>query len=94
LLQMTAFVILRVKHPQAKRPHLSPFGVAGAVIAGVIALGIFIGVLLNPTYTLAVYSVVVLYVLALIAFAVYGRHRLVLSPEEEYALTGGLNSEE
>jgi ethanolamine permease len=24
-----------------------------------------------------------------VGFAVYGRHRLVLSPEEEYALSGG-----
>jgi ethanolamine permease len=90
LLQMTSFVILRVKHPQANRPHVSPFGIAGAVISGVIALAIFVGVLLNPAYTIAIYTVVVLYVLALISFAVYGRHRLVLSPEEEYALTGGL----
>jgi len=28
-----------------------------------------------------------------IAFAVYGRHRLVLSPEEEYALSGGLHGD-
>jgi ethanolamine permease len=90
LSQMASYVILRVKHPEAKRPHLSPFGIPGAVIAGLVALVIFVGVLLNPAYTVAIYTVVVLYVLALIAFAVYGRHRLVLSPEEEYALTGGL----
>ncbi len=93
LLQMTAYVILKVKHPEAKRPHLSPFGITGAVIAGVISLAVFIGVLLNPAYTIAIYTVVVLYVLALIAFAVHGRHQLVLSPEEEYALSGGLSEE-
>jgi ethanolamine permease len=93
LLQMTAYVILKVKHPEAKRPHVSPFGIAGAVIAGVISLGVFIGVLLNPAYTIAIYTVVVLYVLALIAFALHGRHQLVLSPEEEYALSGGLSEE-
>jgi ethanolamine permease len=90
LLQMASYVILRVKHPQANRPHVSPFGIAGAAIAGLISLGVFVGVLLNPVYTVAIYTVVVLYVLALIAFAVYGRHQLVLSPEEEYALTGGM----
>lgn len=93
LLQMTSYVILKLKHPEANRPHLSPFGIPGAVIAGALALAIFIGVLLNPAYTIAIYSVVGLYVLALIAFAVYGRHQLVLSPEEEYALSGGLNEE-
>jgi ethanolamine permease len=87
---MAAYVILKLKHPEANRPHLSPFGIPGAIIAGVLALAIFIGVLLNPAYTIAIYSVVGLYVLALIAFAVYGRHQLVLSPEEEYALSGGL----
>lgn len=91
LLQMTSFVILRVAHPGAKRPHVSPFGIPGALVAGVVSLAIFIGVLLNPAYTIAIYSVVVLYGLALIAFAIWGRHRLVLSPEEEYALNGGLS---
>lgn len=90
LLQMTSFVILRVKHPNALRPHRSPFGAAGAVIAGVVALAIFVGVLLNPTYTAAIYTIVVVYVAALVLFAVFGRKRLVLSPEEEYALSGGL----
>jgi ethanolamine permease len=94
LLQMTSFVILRVKHPEAKRPHVSPFGIAGAVVAGLISLAVFIGVLLNPTYTVAIYTVVVLYALALIVFAIHGRHQLVLSPEEEYALSGGLKSKQ
>jgi ethanolamine permease len=94
LLQMSSFVILRVRFPQAKRPHLSPFGTAGAVVAGAISLAVFIGVLLNPAYTLAIYTVVVLYILALGLFAVFGRTRLVLSPEEEYALSGGLAGED
>ncbi len=92
LLQMSSFVILRLRFPDAKRPHVSPFGIPGAVIAGVISAGIFIGVLLNPAYTAAIYSVVVLYVLALVLFAVRGRHKLVLSPEEEYAISGGMSS--
>ena len=90
LLQMTSFVILRMKSPAAARPHQSPFGVPGAVIAGAIALAIFIGVLLNPDYTAAIYTIVVVYIAALVLFAVFGRKRLVLSPEEEYALSGGL----
>jgi len=31
--------------------------------------------------------------LALVGFAVFGRHRLVLSPEEEYAMSGGLHGD-
>jgi ethanolamine permease len=93
LLQMASFVILRRKFPEANRPHLSPFGTPGAVVAGVIAAAIFIGVLLNPAYTAAIYTVVVLYVLALVYFALRGRHNLVLSPEEEYAINKGMTSE-
>ena len=94
LLQMTSFVILRFTAPNASRPHRSPFGIPGAVIAGLLALAIFIGVLANPAYTIAIYTVVVLYVLALAYFAIHGRHVLVLSPEEEYALNGGLNTDD
>jgi ethanolamine permease len=91
LLQMASFVILRRRFPAAKRPHRSAFGVPGAVVAGVISLVVFIGVLLNPAYTLAIYTVVVLYVLALVYFALRGRHNLVLSPEEEYAISESMH---
>lgn len=63
------------------------FGIGGAVFAGIVAVVIFIGVLLNPDYIAAIYTVVGLYVLAIIYFATLGRKRLVLSPEEEYAMT-------
>lgn len=92
LLQLTSYVVLRVRHPEASRPHRSPFGIPGAVTAGVISAAVFVGVLLNPAYTAAIYTVVVLYALALLYFAIRGRHNLVLSPEEEYALGGGLSS--
>jgi ethanolamine permease len=32
-------------------------------------------------------------VVIIAAFAIWGRHRLVLSPEEEYALSGGLHGD-
>jgi ethanolamine permease len=34
----------------------------------------------------AIIAIAVVYIVMLIGFAVWGRHRLVLSPEEEYAL--------
>lgn len=92
LLQMASFVILRVRFPGAKRPHLSPFGVPGAVVAGLISAVVFVGVLLNPAYTVAIYTVLVLYVLALVFFALRGRHNLILSPEEEYAISEGIHA--
>ena len=53
-------------------------------------LAIFVAVMLNPAYTSAIVTIGVVFVAALVLFAVWGRKRLVLSPEEEYALTGGL----
>ena len=43
----------------------------------------------NDDYRPGLYGVAVYYVLGVIYFAIAGRHRLVLSPEEEFALTSG-----
>ena len=51
------------------------------MIAGRLAFAIFVAVLLNPDYRLAVYVMVAIYVLATIFFALYGRKHLVLSPD-------------
>lgn len=92
-MQMVSFIILRRKFPHAARPYKSPMGLFGAYSAAVIALLVFLGFLLNPTYLPAIIAIVVVYVVIFIGFAVYGRHRLVLSPEEEYALSGGLHGD-
>jgi ethanolamine permease len=92
-LQMISFVLLRRRFPNAKRPYLSPTGVPGAVLAGLIGVLIFIGQLLNPDLTPAIITVAIVYVAGLAFFALYGRNRLVLSPEEEYALSGGLHGD-
>jgi ethanolamine permease len=91
MLQMASFVLLRRRFPTARRPWVSPTGVWGAIVAFVIAAITFIAVLINPTYRPAVFTIVILYVVGLLVFGFYGRHRLVLSPEEEYAVTGGLH---
>jgi ethanolamine permease len=72
---------------------VSPTGVWGAVVAGVIAAGIFVGFLLNATFLPAIVAIFVVYVVMLALFALFGRKRLVLSPEEEYALSGGLHGD-
>jgi ethanolamine permease len=91
LMQMIAFVVLRRRFKNAVRPYKSPTGIPGAVIAGVIALSIFIAFLFLPGYQIAIAAIAVVYAIGLLVFAVYGRKRLVLSPEEEYALSGGLH---
>ena len=92
-LQMVSFIVLRYKFPNANRPYKSPWGLFGAYSAAAIALLVFFGFLLNPTYLPAIVAIVVVYVVIFIGFAIYGRHRLVLSPEEEYALSGGLHGD-
>jgi len=93
ILQMVSFVILRRKFPTAKRPYLSPTGIPGAIVAGLIAAAVFVGFLLNPPFLPAIVAIAIIYVIMLALFALYGRHRLVLSPEEEYAISGGLHGD-
>jgi ethanolamine permease len=88
IMQMVSFVILRNKFPDLSRPYVSPWGVPGAVVAGIIAVLAFVGFLLNPAFQPAIYAIIVVYVVMLFGFAVWGRHNLVLSPEERYAVHG------
>ena len=89
ILQMVSFVVLRQKLPNIARPYRSPWGVPGAVVAGVLAATALIAIFLNEGYRPGVYGVAIYYVLGVIYFAIAGRNRLVLSPEEEFALTAG-----
>jgi ethanolamine permease len=93
VMQMVSFIILRRKFPNANRPYKSPWGIPGAVIAGVIAVLIFLGFFLNEPARPAIAAIAVVYVIILVVFSVYGRKNLVLSPEEEYAVSGGLHGD-
>jgi ethanolamine permease len=89
ILQMTSFVMLRRNLPNIDRPYRSKWGVPGAVIAGALAATSLIAIFLNSAYRPGVYGVAIYYVLGVLYFAISGRNRLVLSPEEEFALTQG-----
>lgn len=93
LMQMLSFLILRRRFPDAKRPYRSPWGAPGAVIAALLSGLIFLGFLLNVSFQPAIIAIAVVYLVMLAGFAFWGRHRLVLSPEEEYAITGGLHGD-
>lgn len=92
-LQMVSFIVLRKKFPLAERPYVSPWGLAGAWSALAISAAVFFGFLLNPTFLPAILAIIVVYVLIFVVFAIWGRHNLILSPEEEYALNGGLHAQ-
>jgi ethanolamine permease len=88
-LQMVSFIILRRKLPNVERPYKSPWGLFGAYSAAAIAALVFVGLLLNPAFQAAIVAIIVVYALILIGFGLHYRKQLVLSPEEEYALSGG-----
>ena len=88
-MQCLSFILLRRKLPNINRPYRSKWGVPGAAIAGIIALVSLVTMFTNDDYRPGLYGVAAYYVLGVIYFAVAGRHRLVLSPEEEFALTSG-----
>jgi ethanolamine permease len=89
MMQSLAFILLRRNLPNIDRPYRSPWGVPGAAIAGIIALVSLIAIFLNEAYRPGVYGVAAYYILGVLYFAISGRNRLVLSPEEEFALTRG-----
>jgi ethanolamine permease len=90
-LQMVSFILLRRNLPNIARPYRSPVGVWGAAIGAVIALASLAACFWRDDYRPGVVGVAIFYLLAVTYFAIVGRHRLVLSPEEEFALTRGVH---
>ncbi len=88
-MQMAAFLILRRRFPHIQRPYRSPLGSAGAWTALVISLVTLVLLFANPDFSPGVTGVAIWFVAGLVYFGLIGRHRLVLSPEEAFALTGG-----
>jgi ethanolamine permease len=88
-LQMVSFILLRRNYPDIERPYKSPVGIYGAAVAAVIALLSLGALFWRADYRPGVVGVAVFYLLALLYFALSGRHKLVLSPEEEFAVTRG-----
>ena len=87
-LQMLSYILLRVRLPDIERPYRSPLGVPGAVLALLIAVVTLVTLFVtDPVYRQVVIGAAVWYGLGLIWFAVYARRKLVLAPEESFALS-------
>lgn len=85
VMQMAAY--WRIKSmTQLTRPYLSPLGRTGAAVAGGIAALTLIFLFINPDYRPGVYGVAGWFSLSLVYFGVYARHRIILSPEEKFAM--------
>jgi ethanolamine permease len=88
-MQGLSFIVLRNKMPNIVRPYRSPVGIPGAMVTIVIALVTLWYQLQDPVYRTAVYYVAGFYALGILYFAAYGRNQLILSPEEEFAMSKG-----
>jgi ethanolamine permease len=88
VLQMVSFVILRLRHPGIARPFRSFVGVPGAVVAGLIAFVTLITLfVVDPVnYRSAALGAAAWFLAGVLYFALYSRRKLVLSPEESFAL--------
>ena len=88
-MQCLSFILLRIRLPNITRPYRSLLGIPGAAIAGVIALVSLVSLYSNSDYRPGVVGTLIYFIVGILYFAIFGRHRLVLSPEEEFALTRG-----
>ena len=86
IMQALSFILLRKKFPQLPRPYRSPFGILGAVLTILIAAVTVYFQMTDPVYQTGVLWVAVWFGIGIAYFALVGRHRLILSPEEEFAL--------
>ena len=86
-LQSLSFVLLRRRLPGPARPFRSPLGVPGALIALAISVATLVALFVSdPVYRRVAVGAAVWYALGLAWFALVGRRRLVLSPEERFAM--------
>jgi ethanolamine permease len=86
LLQAVSFIVLRRRWPGLKRPYRSPLGIAGAVVTLAIAIVTLVFQLIDPQFATGVFWVGVWFVLGVIWFALVGQNRLVMAPEEAFAV--------
>ena len=86
IMQALAFIQLRRKLSDIERPFVSPLGMAGPILTITIGALTLCFQLTDPVYRQGVLGVAVWFAAGVAWFAVVGRHRLVLSPEEAFAL--------
>jgi ethanolamine permease len=83
--QALSFIVLRRNHPNIARPYRSPLGITGAIVTIVIAVVTLFYQLNEPTYRQGIAGVAIWFLVFVTYFALWGRKRLILSPEEEFA---------
>lgn len=89
VLQAVSFIMLRTRMPNIERPYRSPFGMVGAGLTLIIALVTIYFQVTDAAFQVPVLAVAIYYAIMIVYFAVFGRTQLVLSPEEEFAMSHG-----
>jgi ethanolamine permease len=84
--QAVSFILLRKNHGHIHRPYVSPLGIPGALLTIVIAVVTLSYQVQDPNFSKGVLWVIVWFLVAIAYFGVVGRHKLILSPEEEFAM--------
>ncbi len=84
--QGISFILLRRNQPDIERPYVSPFGVVGASLTVLIAIVTLGFQLSDPIYRQGIIGVAVWFAVFIAYFALIGRNKLILSPEEEFAM--------
>ncbi len=91
IMQMAAYLKIK-SNDELERPYVSPLGRGGAIVALLIAGLTLIFLFVNPEYRPGIYGVALWFALSLVYYFVYARHRMILSPEEEFAERSGNRS--
>lgn len=89
VMQGLSYIQLKQKFPDIERPYKSPLGSFGAALTVIIALVTIYMQLQDPAYRDGVLWVAAWFAVGILYFALVGRHKLILSPEEEFALSRG-----
>jgi ethanolamine permease len=84
--QAASFILLRKNRPNIERPYRSPLGIPGAVVTIVICVITLLYQIQDPNFTKGAIWVLVWFAVGIVYFALIGRNKLILSPEEEFAL--------
>ncbi len=89
VMQGLSYIQLKKKFPDIERPYKSPLGNFGAILTVVIALVTIYMQLQDPVYVKGVLWVAAWFAVGILYFALIGRNKLILSPEEEFAMSHG-----
>ncbi|WP_343564924.1 amino acid permease [Kiloniella sp. b19] len=88
-LQCLSFIAIRRKLPDIERPYKSPLGNAGAIVTIAIAVVTIISMLMVPENIPGLIGCLIWFAVGGVYYQFHARHNMVLSPEEEYAITKG-----